>query len=449
MNVDTTKGRPNWTRWFGVLWLVGICWLGYNAISRGLVRGTLILEGQTVPGLIIETWREVTATNDETNKIIYDHVAKYKYRVPDGREFTEDTFISNKLRKKIANEGVWPYPIEVQYLPSDPTVSVIKGEGHSIVGWLFGEIGILIIFLCILSIPGILWVRRVETPKEKQKNNRIFIWKDFREWKSVLEDMYREFLTPELKDKIRQNAPLIEYCDDPTPFKELSGHSIDSIITDDKINEFRQRYSHIRVYHGCRPTDPQSYYEKGILPLIALKDVQVNRFREIFLNGDFPELTEEMLQQSIKKVGQKDDDLCLAIDDRHIIKRAGHYLIYGGEYLGNLVTYLSVESTKKYDSVLRKIGKPTVFEINLPNTTEYVSDDKIWRLYSRMLTEWLYNIAHSRTESNLLDSTFSLNEPLPPEYIHKHYNFTVKIPDPLMGYKIYNAKTGEYEDSET
>ncbi len=448
--MDTTKGRQNWTRWFGVLWLVGICWLGYNAISRELVEGTLILEGQTVPGLIIETWREVTSTDDETNSIVYDHVAKYKYRVPDGREFTKDTFISNKLRKKIANESVWPYPIEVQYLPSDPTVSVIKGEGHSIVGWLFGELGILIIFLCILSIPGILWVRRVETPKEKQSNKHIFIWKDFSEWKSALEDIYKEILTPEFKDKIRKKATLIKHYDNSIPFKELSGHSIDSIITDDKIKEFRQRYSHIRVYHGCRPTNVQSYYEKGIL--LLSKDEQIECFRTKFPSGDYPELTEEMLQQSIEKTApysvDSDGELCLAIDDRQIIKQAGLYLIYGGEYLGGIVTCLPVENTEKYDSVLRKNGTPTLFEINLPNKTKYVSDPKIRSMYDRMLTEWLYNIAHSMTESNLYDNTFPLYEILPPKYIYSHYH-PKKIPDPRMGFKIYNAETGEYEDTET
>lgn len=451
MNVDTTKGRPNWTRWFGVLWLVGICWLGYNAISKELVRGTLILEGQTVPGFIIETWREVAATDDETNRIVYDHVAKYKYRVPDGREFIEDTFISNKLRKKIANEGVWPYPIEVQFLPSDPTVSVIKGEGHSIAGWIFGELGILIIFLCILSIPGILWVRRVETPKEKQKNSRIFIWKAFSEWRSVLEDMYRDILTPELEAKVRQSATDIKHGDDTETFEKLSGHLIDSMITTEKINEFRQRYSHIRVYHGCRTTDVQSYREKGLL--LLSKDEQIERFRSIFLRGGYPELTEEMLKQSIQEVAslKKDaeSDLCLGIDDKFIIKYCGHYLIYGCEYLGNLVSQLPVENIEKYRAVLRKIGKPTLIEINLPNTTKYnVEDNNIWELISEMLTGWAYCLSHSRTQPHRLDSTVTLFEPLPPEYICSCYH-PIKIIDPFMRYKIYDAKTGEYEDSET
>ena len=278
-------------------------------------------------------------------------------------------------------------------------------------------------------------------------SDRIFIWKAFREWKSVLGDMYRDILTPELEAKVRQSATDIKYGDDTETFEKLSGHSIDSMITKEKIDEFRQRYSHIRAYHACRTSDVQSYYEKGILPSIALKDVQLARFREIFLNGDFPELTEEMLQQSIEKVGPKDEDLCLVIDDRFIIEYCGHYLIYGGEYMGNLVSQLPIENIEPYRSVLMKIGKPTFIKINLPNINKYASNGNIWELNSEILTEWLYNIANSRMESRFLDFTFKINEALSPKHIYTHYH-PIKIVDPLMGYKTYNAEMGEYEDSE-
>ena len=279
-------------------------------------------------------------------------------------------------------------------------------------------------------------------------SERIFIWKAFSEWRSVLEDMYRDILAPELEAKVRQSATDIKYGDDTETFEKLSGHSIDSMITKEKIDEFRQRYSHIRVYHGCRTTDVQSYYEKGILPSIALKDVQVARFREIFLSGRFPELTEEMLQQSIETVGPKSEDLCLVIDDRFIIEYCGHYLIYGSEYLSNLVSQLPIKNIEPYRSELRKIGKPTFFGINLLNTTEYISDGIIWILISEMLTRWIYCMAHSSTQSHYFDCTVSLTKPLLAEYIYSHYHPT-KIVDPLMRNKIYNAETREYEDIET
>jgi hypothetical protein len=254
--------------------------------------------------------------------------------------------------------------------------------------------------------------------------------------------MFKDILTPEFEAKVKQNRAIVEYCDDPEAFEKLAGHSIGSMVTTEKINEFRQRYSHIRVYHGCRPIDVQSYYEKGILPSVKLKDVQIARFREIFLNDNFPELTEEMLQQSIKEVGPKEDELSLDIDDRFIIEYGGYYLIYGSEYLGNLVSNLSIENIEKYRSVLRKIGKPTLFEINLPNTVKYVSDNDIFNVIYRMITEWTSCLAHSRTQPCHFGRTFEFSEPLPPEHICSHYH-PRKITD--TGYKIYDAETGEYE----
>ncbi len=284
--------------------------------------------------------------------------------------------------------------------------------------------------------------------KVKPDNKRVFIWKDFREWKLALEGMFKDILTLGLKAKIKKNRAIVEYCDDPETFEKLAGQPIKTMITAKKINEFRQRYSHIRFYHACRPTaeDIQSYYEKGVLPSIELKDVQVDRFRSIFLNGDFPELTEEMLQQSIEKVGPKDKELSLEMDDRFVIEYSGHYLIYGSEYLGNLVHNLPIENIDKYKSVLREIGRPTFIEINLPNTTEYVYDDHIAFVINRMITEWTSCLAYSTTEPSTFELVVELSKPLPPEHIYSH-SYPTKITDIPMGNKIYDAETGEYEEN--
>jgi len=279
------------------------------------------------------------------------------------------------------------------------------------------------------------------------ENSRVFMWKAFGEWKSSLKDMFGDILTPELEAKVKHNRAIVEYCDDPEAFEKLAGHSIDLMVTTEKINEFRQRYSHIRVYHGCRPIDVQSYYEKGLL--LCDMNALVDRFREIFLSGDYPELTEEILQKSIKEAAPysvgRDGESCLHIDDRFLVEYCGHYLIYGSEYLSGLINHLPIENAKKdqYLFALREIGKPTFLEINLPNTTEYIEDGIIYQIIQEMLTGWTFCLAHSRTESCLFDCTFTLNKPLLPKHICSHYH-PRKITD--TGYKIYDAETGEYED---
>ena len=138
-------------------------------------------------------------------------------------------------------------------------------------------------------------------------------------------------------------------------------------------------------------------------------------------------------------------ELCLAIDDRHLIERCGHYLVYGSEYLTGLLTHLPFNGIDKYISVLRGLGKPTILKVDIPNVTEYVSDSEIYPLLCRMITEWLYITAHTKETSCHFDYTLSFRESIQPKHIHSHYH-PVKIPDPSAGYKIYNAKTGEYEE---
>ena len=287
------------------------------------------------------------------------------------------------------------------------------------------------------------------------ENKRIFIWKDFKEWKPVLEGMFKDILTPELKAKLKKNREIVEYCDDPEAFETLSSKSIGDMITTEQINRCWQRYSHIRVYHGCRPVDVHSYYYKGLL--LRDKGALVERFRKIFLSGKFPELTEEMLQKSIKEAAPYsigcDGESSLFLDDRLCVERDSHYLIYGSEYLSSLVNSLRfvsnpppIENIEKYFSVLRGIGKPTIFEINLPNIVENVRDNMMLELFQDMLTEWTSCVAHSRTEISKSEIGFSLRKPLPPEYICSHHH-PPKIKDRHNEGKIYDTETGKYEDA--
>lgn len=157
---------------FGVLCLLGACCLAYYIVSRELDTFALIKNGQTAPGFIIKTWREVTEADEQTNRIVSDQFAKYTYRIPDGRRFTKNVIISNKLGRTIAEEGVWPYPIDVKYLPEKPNVSFIKSEGKGIFGWAV-DLGIGLIIPSLLGVLGIVYLfkrRENKRPKAEQDN---------------------------------------------------------------------------------------------------------------------------------------------------------------------------------------------------------------------------------------------------------------------------------------
>ena len=94
------------------------------------------------------------------------------------------------------------------------------------------------------------------------QGKKIFVWKNFIEWKPIIESMFSDILTTDFIDKIRQNENCIEGPDDGS-FEELTKEEMSSIITLEKITDFRQQYSHIRMYHGCRPVDVQIYYREN------------------------------------------------------------------------------------------------------------------------------------------------------------------------------------------
>ncbi len=257
------------------------------------------------------------------------------------------------------------------------------------------------------------------------ENKRVFSFKAIMEWKPIFENMF--------KDNLKSKA---ESSDQPS----------DLFIDKDKIDEFRRQYSHIRAYHACRPEDVSSYYDKGLL--LRNKDDQIERFRSLFLGGKFPELTEEMLQQSIEKLvpySDADGELCLALDDRFIIAHCGQYLISGSEYLAALVIQLPIDDSKEYLSVLRGIGKPIFFEIDLPNTPEYVSDSDICNVIDDMIEQWQYCLANSTLDCSYSPCTIPIYKPLESKHICSHYH-PKKIPDPNMGWKVYDAETGKYVD---
>lgn len=275
----------------------------------------------------------------------------------------------------------------------------------------------------LLVTVGVAYLRLPEMASSQ--GNPVFIWKDFKEWKPALEAMFPDILTPELEEKVRQLTPPVKYRDDSGLFEQLSGYSLGKIVTRDKIVEFRRLYSHIRVFHACRPrpVDIKNYYKKGLLPSKDLRRDQIKRFWQIFPRGRYPNLTDKVLQDSIAETGTGDQDLCLVIDSRNLVEHTSQYLIYhGGEHLLNLVTRLRIED-KDMDRMraeLRRIGTPTMFEINLPS--EYASDPHLEEFIRGMITNWVYYIAHPQRVRDAFDFTFSIMKPLPPEHIYGHFH---------------------------
>lgn len=127
----------------GVLWLLVLCWISYPEVGDSLLELAIIRRAQVATGVRVVTWKaEEEGKSDE---------AGYAFRVPDGREFTIGTdYAFEDLDKQC----------EIEYLPDNPDVSRIKGDGcQGELEWLFRNVGSKILFFALIAAPGVIMLR--------------------------------------------------------------------------------------------------------------------------------------------------------------------------------------------------------------------------------------------------------------------------------------------------
>ena len=142
---------------WGVALILGACGFWYGLVDNPLNEFALIQRARLAHGFIIDTWEDV---EDGEGEDYWHHRAMYKYRLPDGREFTQSTKDSPGRLKDEFRNLQQPHPIEVEYLPEDPSISRIKGCGSdSISDWLWRKVGLGTLLLAWFLSPGIVLLR--------------------------------------------------------------------------------------------------------------------------------------------------------------------------------------------------------------------------------------------------------------------------------------------------
>lgn len=186
------------------------------------------------------------------------------------------------------------------------------------------------------------------------------------------------------------------------------------------------------VYHAARPTTVIAYYERGLL--LGSHAEQKARARDIFLSGEFPELTEEHLDAAETRILPVDDGCAfVSLDPAGFLEYAGHYLIYGSEYLCGLAANLNNANGRDYRQVLKRLGIPTVFCLRLPFDAISESD---FKNFAHVVHEQLPR-ARRRLSVPEIDFTFRLRQPLPPECVLEHFH-PKRVMDPLLGMIPYH-----------
>jgi hypothetical protein len=192
-------------------------------------------------------------------------------------------------------------------------------------------------------------------------------------------------------------------------------------IWEERGAEFKSWYSVILSYHACRPVSVDSYLSEGIRIVSDAEIIQ--RAKDLFCDGTFPEISEHDVEIAAQEHSTGEAPGFYAVlDDEGLIKRAGHYLVYGSENLMNIAGSLSHGggAFSKYAQYLKTIGKPTMFEIELP--TEIIGQNDLLSLVREI------NNCLDCAESPSIDFTFLITQSLPAENI-KGYSHPRKIYD--------------------
>ncbi len=252
---------------------------------------------------------------------------------------------------------------------------------------------------------------------------KTFIWKDLINWRSEIEEMIPQVVCKEFIESIRECRQKFRYVDELNLFKKLYLEFDNySVLKDDFVINFPVRFASIRMYHCCRPIDTESYYSKGIC---VLDSNEANRkFKDLFLNNpSFPEIAESHIEQAISSIADsymRHGYVYFAIDDRFLITYCSHYLVYGSEYIQALAAFLERELKCGAKSELKKVGRPTVFEVDMP--VGKISNVEMRDLAEDIFPAWAFAIAHNRNETGTADFSIEIEQGLQPELIVGHYH---------------------------
>lgn len=130
-------------------------------------------------------------------------------------------------------------------------------------------------------------------------------------------------------------------------------------------------YTHVRVYHACRPINIKKYMAEGIHGFSKEQVYQIvyDTFSKIGVNENkiletFNKRWEESLHHYNK--------ICVNISKKELLNESGHYLVYGSEFICGMAAELFCQRE------LKSIGVPTIF----------VCDVDICKIPSEVL-EWI------------------------------------------------------------
>lgn len=264
-----------------------------------------------------------------------------------------------------------------------------------------------------------------------RKNISPVIWHDQKTWVPWVGSYLRGRLQPRAITAMRATEADELYDDDPGWLDLLASHLRADLgeVKEDLADALSTRAA--RTFHGCRTPNAGSYFESGLR--LHRRDEQLAAIEAIL--ADHPEAwRRESVQKRLEDIGISDlreGRSFVVMDRRSLLEFAGHYLIYGSEFILGAFREAG-------QSILKNYGTPTVIEINLPLDT--VHDHERLELAGELLQEWCRQKV-SRPQSVIdLNFSFELRTDLPPEFVVGHFH-PAQIVDWHDGGRIYRPNS--------
>lgn len=183
-------------------------------------------------------------------------------------------------------------------------------------------------------------------------------------------------------------------------------------------------FARVRAFHGCRTTDAGSYHRDGI----RMNDPQVlaQELRSLVHAEGGLAFYRSDIDRRIDAFDSKDRDtgrVHLALDDRVQTDGAGHYLLYGSEWMQCILGFDA-------HPALRGWGTPTIVLVDLP--LNLVTSGTRHELARVLVQEWTRIKVNRPDWVPDQDFTFTLRTAVPPDLIvgHTHPEW---IRDPFHG----------------
>jgi hypothetical protein len=218
--------------------------------------------------------------------------------------------------------------------------------------------------------------------------------------------------------------------DDDTEWLAILESSLSDSLEDTESDFAEYLCDHtVRLAHGCRPSGLAGYMRNGIRPYDA---ESFRKLLETFLHKKSVAPYRRFILESIPELADRGDEskVFLALDERSLLAYAGHYLIYGSEWLTSALG----ENGRQ---VLKRYGVPTLLYVNWP--LRNASRSELLQFAHRIFREWVRLTCLGTVSTCFADFTFVALGGVDASLIagHRHPN---RITDPLEGCRTYRTR---------